>query len=40
VAKDLSFKQRFAEMAGVSMGVSAVTFLIGIIVRNVFGISI
>jgi VIT1/CCC1 family predicted Fe2+/Mn2+ transporter len=40
VAKDVSFKQRFAEMAGVSMGVSAITFLIGIIVRNVFGISI
>ena len=40
VAKDVSFKQRFTEMAGVSMGVSAVTFLIGIVVRTVFGISI
>lgn len=40
VAKELPFKQRFLEMLGISMGVSALSFLIGLLVRNVFGISI
>jgi vacuolar iron transporter family protein len=38
VAKDLPFKQRFLEMFGISMGVSVLSFIVGIIVRNVFGI--
>ncbi|GAP22611.1 VIT1/CCC1 transporter family protein [Leptolinea tardivitalis] len=38
VAKDLPFKQRFLEMLGISMGVSALSFIVGLIVRNVFGI--
>jgi VIT1/CCC1 family predicted Fe2+/Mn2+ transporter len=40
VAKDVSFKKRFLEMAGVSMGIATFTFLIGIIVRIIFGIEI
>ncbi len=38
VAKDMPFKQRFLEMLGISMGVSALSFVVGLIVRNVFGI--
>lgn len=38
VAKDLSFKNRFFEMAGISLGVAALSFVIGIIVKNVLGI--
>ena len=38
VAKDLSFKQRFFEMAGISLGVAALSFVIGILVKNVLGI--
>lgn len=33
VAKDLSFKRRFLEMAGISLGVAGVTFLIGYLIR-------
>jgi VIT1/CCC1 family predicted Fe2+/Mn2+ transporter len=40
VAKDISFKQKFIEMAGVSMGIAAFTFFLGMIVRTVFGIEI
>lgn len=40
VAKDLPFKQRFLEMLGISMGVSALSFIVGLIVRNVFGIEV
>lgn len=40
VAKELPFKKRFFEMLGISMGVSALSFLIGLLVRNVFGISV
>ncbi len=39
VANDLNFKRRFAEMAAISMGVSAISFVIGIIVKSVLGIS-
>jgi VIT1/CCC1 family predicted Fe2+/Mn2+ transporter len=39
VAKDIPFKQRFLEMFGISMGVSVLSFIVGIIVRNVFGIN-
>lgn len=34
VAKDISFKKRFLEMASISLGISALTFLIGVIIRN------
>lgn len=40
VAKDLNFKRRFAEMALISLGVSALTFGIGFVVRKVIGIDI
>ncbi len=40
VAKDLNFKRRFAEMALISLGVSALSFFIGYAVKNLFGIDI
>jgi len=40
VAKDLDFKKRFLEMAGISLGVSAFSFGVGLIVRAVFGIEL
>lgn len=40
VAKELDFKKRFLEMAGISLAVAAVNFVIGIIIRNIFGIEI
>jgi VIT1/CCC1 family predicted Fe2+/Mn2+ transporter len=40
VAKELDFKKRFLEMAGISLGVAAINFLIGLLVRNVFGIKV
>ena len=36
VAKDLPFRRRFLEMAAISLGVSAISFFIGHIVRIVF----
>ena len=40
IAKDLNFKARFSEMAIISLGVSAITFLIGVLVRQFIGIDI
>ncbi|MCF8233365.1 MAG: VIT1/CCC1 transporter family protein [Bacteroidales bacterium] len=40
VAKDLSFKSRFAEMAIISLSVSAVSFGIGYLIREVFGVDV
>ena len=40
VAKELDFKKRFLEMIGISLGVAAINFVIGIIIRNVFGINV
>jgi len=40
IAKELNFKHRFLEMAGISLEVAAVNYLIGIIIRNVFGIGV
>lgn len=40
VAQNLSFKHRFLEMAGISLSVSALTFGIGYVIRNIFGIDI
>ncbi|MBS7527581.1 VIT1/CCC1 transporter family protein [Fusibacter paucivorans] len=37
VAKDLPFKRRFFEMAGISLTVSLISFLIGVVVKVVFG---
>jgi len=38
VAKDLPFWKRFSEMAALSMGIAAVSFIIGVIVRTAFGV--
>ncbi|MDC7222087.1 MAG: VIT1/CCC1 transporter family protein [Spirochaetales bacterium] len=40
VAKELSFKKHFLEMAGLSLGVSALSFGIGVLVRLFIGIEI
>lgn len=40
VAKELDFKKRFLEMISISLGVAAINFVIGIIIRNVFGIKV
>ena len=40
VAKSTPFKRRFFEMVFISLGVSAVSFGIGLLVKNVFGIQI
>ncbi|HEX2934850.1 MAG TPA: VIT1/CCC1 transporter family protein [Bacteroidales bacterium] len=40
IAKDLPFKKRFFEMAAISLGVSAITFGIGVIIRHFLGIDI
>jgi vacuolar iron transporter family protein len=40
VAKDLNFKKRFFEMAGISLGVSAITFTIGWAVRKFMGVNL
>ena len=40
VAKDLNFKRRFLEMALISMGVSALTFGIGFLVKKALGVNI
>lgn len=40
VAKDIAFKRRFFEMAGISLGVAALTFAIGLLVRKFINIEI
>ncbi|MEQ8236316.1 MAG: VIT1/CCC1 transporter family protein [Syntrophomonadaceae bacterium] len=40
VAKDLDFRGRFLEMASISVGVAAASFVVGILVKNIFGIDI
>lgn len=40
VAKGLKFKDRFLEMAGISLAVAVINFLIGIVMRKVFGIEV
>jgi VIT1/CCC1 family predicted Fe2+/Mn2+ transporter len=40
VAKDLDFRKRFLEMAGLSLGVAAFSFLIGFLLRKLTGIEI
>jgi Uncharacterized membrane protein len=40
VARDVRFAPRFLEMAGISLGVAAVSFGIGFLVRTVFGVEI
>jgi VIT1/CCC1 family predicted Fe2+/Mn2+ transporter len=40
VVKDELFKKRFLEMAGVSLGVAGLSFLVGYVVRTVLGVEI
>jgi len=40
VAKDQNFKTKFAEMAMISLGVAAFSFVVGLIVRAAFGVDI
>ncbi len=40
VVKEVSFKRRFVEMVGISLGVAALSFLIGLLVRQFLGIDL
>jgi vacuolar iron transporter family protein len=40
VAQEVPFRRRFGEMAGISLGVAALSFLIGYLVRTVLGIEV
>ncbi len=40
VAQDLPFKKRFGQMAGISLGVAALSFVIGIFVKMFLGVDI
>lgn len=40
VAKDMEFKHRFIEMAFISLGVAVLSFVVGLIVKNVLGVDI
>ena len=40
VAQDLPFKKRFDQMAGISLGVAALSFVIGILVKQFLGVDI
>ena len=40
VAQDVPFKRRFLEMAGLSLGVAALSFLVGFVLRSFLGIDV
>lgn len=40
VAQDLPFKKRFCQMAGISLGVAALSFILGILVKQFLGVDI
>jgi len=40
VAKGLNFKKRFLQMAGVSLGVAAFSFIVGLLVKNILNINL
>lgn len=40
VAKGLNFKRRFLQMAGVSLGVAAFSFVVGLLVKNILNINL
>jgi VIT1/CCC1 family predicted Fe2+/Mn2+ transporter len=40
VTRDLDFRARFLEMAGLSLGVAALSFLLGILVRVLLGVNV
>lgn len=40
VAKDYNFKRRFFEMAGISLGIAGLSFLIGILIKQFIGVEV
>jgi VIT1/CCC1 family predicted Fe2+/Mn2+ transporter len=40
VAKDLNFRKQFSEMAGISLGVSVLSFAVGVLVKTFLGVDI
>jgi VIT1/CCC1 family predicted Fe2+/Mn2+ transporter len=40
VAKDLNFKKQFTEMATISLGVSGLSFLVGVLVKTFLGVEV
>ncbi|HEX9914334.1 MAG TPA: VIT1/CCC1 transporter family protein [Candidatus Bathyarchaeia archaeon] len=40
VAKGLCFKKQFSEMAGISLGVSALSFIVGVLVKTYLGVDV
>ena len=40
VAKDIPFRERFLEMAIISLGIAAVTFGIGFLIRTFLGLEV
>lgn len=40
VAKDVSFKKRFLEMVVISLGVAAISFIVGVLVKQLFNIEV
>lgn len=40
VAKGLPFRRRFLEMAGISLGVAALSFVVGLVVKNALGVDL
>ena len=40
VAKGLSFRKRFLEMAGISLGIAIINFFIGFAIRKIFGVEV
>jgi vacuolar iron transporter family protein len=40
VAKDLPFWRRFAEMAGICLGIAAISFVIGLVIRDFLNVTI
>ena len=40
VAKGLSFKKRFGEMASISLGVAVLSFVVGLLVKQFLGVDI
>ena len=40
VAKDLPFRARFLEMAGLSFGVAVLSFLVGFVIRSLLGVEV
>jgi VIT1/CCC1 family predicted Fe2+/Mn2+ transporter len=40
VARDVPFRRRFLEMAGLSLGVAALSFLVGFIIRSFLGVDV